>query len=412
VTVDTTLAVCWPARLAYAAALLFSAASTITNFLYGIAKGTDFGTSLIWATVSVAVSIVFALSWPALMLSIESRSWSRVLATLFALLLTGSYSITAALGSASGGRTNAAMAEHAITEQRTKLQTSYDAAKAELDGLKPSRPAAEIEALLMGAQWWKPPKGCTADEAKKRVTCPALEGELARSRQRERLKADLERATADLDKVQPAKVANSDAAALAGYLSAVGLDVSADRVNRLLVLLTVLVMECCGGLALTVGMALSTPKSAASSAETRSTVELSGTEQGQQAAPQRGDVSTVHNHGLDTRSPTGHRAPRRAETSATDTQQFASSRAVVARPDVSALPVDVETDNSPLSVAGVQFLAYLRERGGVLVAGQRAMAGALGWSKSWTNVVLHELAGAGLVKLNTGRSGTVVQLAA
>ena len=50
------------------------------------------------------------------------------------------------------------------------------------------------------------------------------------------------------------KQANSDAAALAGYLTALGLNVQTDTVNRLLVLLAVLVVECGGGLALVVGM--------------------------------------------------------------------------------------------------------------------------------------------------------------
>jgi hypothetical protein len=48
----------WPARLAYAAALIFTAASGTTNLLYGWSKGTDFGSSLVWATVSLGVSIV------------------------------------------------------------------------------------------------------------------------------------------------------------------------------------------------------------------------------------------------------------------------------------------------------------------------------------------------------------------
>jgi len=43
-------------------------------------------------------------------------------------------------------------------------------------------------------------------------------------------------------------VANSDAVALAGYLSGLGVETTADRVNKLLVLLAVLVIECGGGL--------------------------------------------------------------------------------------------------------------------------------------------------------------------
>src|SRR3954454_6194159 len=64
------------------------------------------------------------------------------------------------------------------------------------------------------------------------------------------------RATIDLARTGPSKVANSDAVALATYLQALGLSIDADRVNKLLVLLAALVIECGGGLALTVGMAL------------------------------------------------------------------------------------------------------------------------------------------------------------
>src|SRR6476620_4627004 len=59
-----------------------------------------------------------------------------------------------------------------------------------------------------------------------------------------------------LAKTGSAKVANADAVALATYLQAIGLSIDADRVNKLLALLAVLVIECGGGLALAVGMAL------------------------------------------------------------------------------------------------------------------------------------------------------------
>src|SRR5205823_1690615 len=69
-------------------------------------------------------------------------------------------------------------------------------------------------------------------------------------------KAAIEKATADLAHTGPAKLANSDAVALATYLQGLGLSIDADRVNKLLVLLAVLVVECGGGLALGVGISL------------------------------------------------------------------------------------------------------------------------------------------------------------
>ena len=174
-----------------------------------------------------------------------------------ALLLTGTYSVSAALGSAMGGRANAAIEAQDVTDKRSKAQASYDDATAELATLKPSRPVAEMEALVEAA---KPQcrivvsngyRGETCSQAG-HADCRAGSGEAAC-----RLDQKIEQATADLAKTGPAKVANADALALATYLQALGLTIDADRVNKLLVLLAVLVIECGGGLALAVGMALS-----------------------------------------------------------------------------------------------------------------------------------------------------------
>ena len=67
----------------------------------------------------------------------------------------------------------------------------------------------------------------------------------------------MDKASVELAKIQPAKVANSDAKALARYFAALGADVTPDRLNDLLVLLAVLMIEAGGGLSLAVGMALS-----------------------------------------------------------------------------------------------------------------------------------------------------------
>ena len=52
-------------------------------------------------------------------------------------------------------------------------------------------------------------------------------------------------------------MANSDAKALARHLAAIGLDITADRLNDLLVLLAVLMIEAGGGVSLALGIALS-----------------------------------------------------------------------------------------------------------------------------------------------------------
>ena len=89
---------------------------------------------------------MFALSWPAVIGNIERRNWSRAFIAFLALLLTGSYSVTAALGSAAGGRANATNQEQAKTADRSRAQAAYDDTKTELSKLAPSRPASEVEA--------------------------------------------------------------------------------------------------------------------------------------------------------------------------------------------------------------------------------------------------------------------------
>ena len=73
------------------------------------------------------------------------RRWSAAMVALIALLLAGSYSVTAALGSAAGGRANAAISETAATDARTRAQVAYDAARSELATLKPTRTVGELQ---------------------------------------------------------------------------------------------------------------------------------------------------------------------------------------------------------------------------------------------------------------------------
>ena len=100
--------------------------------------------------MSVGVSIIFALSWPALIISLDRRQWARAVLVLIALLVSGMYSVSAAVGSAMGGRANAAIEEKHTKDKRTKAQAGYDAATAELATLKPARPVGELLAMREG----------------------------------------------------------------------------------------------------------------------------------------------------------------------------------------------------------------------------------------------------------------------
>jgi hypothetical protein len=258
----------------------------------------------VWAAVSAGVAIVFALSWPATIKALDARRYGAALISIVAMLLSGAYSVTAALGSAAGSRANAAATETALTDARAKTQAAYDRAQAELDTLTAARPTGGIQALLDATkaelarlapsrsvaelealERRNPGRDCGAENGTGRWICQRsgpYASELARARQRERLsaklaglvedvgradqsladrraaaRAALDRAAAELASIQPARVANSDAKALTRYLGALGVEVSPDRLNDLLILLAVVMIEAGGGLSLAIGMALS-----------------------------------------------------------------------------------------------------------------------------------------------------------
>jgi hypothetical protein len=418
----------WPQVLAYAAAALCAGASASTNLLYGLAKGTDLGTSLVWGAVSVATSIIFLLAWPALIRSLNDRQWSQAGVMAIALLLSGSYSITAALGSASGGRTNAAAQEQTVTDQRAKAQAAWESAKRELDALaavKPgaelqsliqsardelsrlpaTRPVAEIEARLQAIAQSDPRRyGCVAINGSLRVSCPKLDAERARAEQRERLASDIakwtaeigttgqrhaeaqaraqaamDKAAAELANTAPAKTANSDAKALSRYLAALGIDIGPDRLGDLLTLLAVAMIEAGGGLALTIGMGLSAspvheaPDRVAGPAADRTMM-----------APDRGASST-------TGSLTRTVAKLGAEGASTGPNR---------KPRVGTSALD-------------RMVELLADHGGEMVRDQRSLAAMLNCSKTQVGRALAQLAASGRVRVLADRSGTrVTQLAA
>jgi DNA-binding transcriptional regulator YiaG len=183
----------WPSRAAYAASAVFLAASGSINVTYGWAKGETFASSLTWAAVSAGVAVVFALAWPAL---IRARSWSEIGVALAALTLAGSYSITAALGSAAGSRYNAATTEQSTTDARKRAQIAYNLAQAEIEKLEPSRSVAELLPLVEAA---KPQCRIRVDSTGRQTVCAKPSGllaELGRAHRRAELQDAVDKASA------------------------------------------------------------------------------------------------------------------------------------------------------------------------------------------------------------------------
>jgi hypothetical protein len=364
--IATTTASPWPVRCAYISATIFIAASGATNIVYGWSKGDSLATSFVWACVAGAVAIVLALSIPALLRSVETRRWFAAVMACLALLLSGTYSVTAALGSVAGGRQNATTTEAATADARKRLQGAYDAAKAELDALKPSRAVGELEALVAGA---KPICREIQDFRSRRTECSpptALVAELGRAKRRVELESKIERVSSELASIQPARIANSDAKALARYLGALGFEVSPDRLNDLLVLLSVVMIEVGGSLALAVGMAL----------------EASG----------RPVPATTGKQP----SPAGRSEPDAANIVPVVTAISAATVPPTSAPMAALAESDIE--------------AFLRAAGGA-AEGFRRLAGKLGRPRSTVADDCHRLAAAGRLVLGRGRRGMTIALA-
>lgn len=379
-----------------------------------------------WAAVAGAVAIVFALAWPALIRSVDARRYSTALIALAAMLLSGAYSVTAALGSAAGGRANAAATETAMADARAKAQAAYDRAKAELDTLSAAKPVPEIQALLDAtkAELAKLPAGrsvaelealdrrnpgrdCGAENGTGRWICQRpgpYAGELARARQRERLTAKLsglvedagradqrlaeqrtaartvlDRASAELGSIQPVRVANSDAKALTRYIAALGVEVSPDRLNDLLILLAVAMIEAGGGLSLAIGMTLS----GRSGGTTAASPDTPATEVGHGRTVQPAIPDTAAEPARARRPPAPAVAPSQP-----------------LQPSVTAVR-QVSTD----------IIACLHASGGT-VRGVRALAVRLGRPRSTVSDDLHRLAAAGYVTLTRGPKGMQLALVA
>lgn len=369
--VSTEPAASWQSKVAYAAAALFTLTSASTNALYGWQKGADGPSALIWLTVSVAASIVFALSVPALLQSIAARKIAQSLLVCVGLATCGTYSVVAALGSASGGRQDAAHAESTLHSARKRAQAAYDKATADLEAIKPARSVAEVEALIAGA---KPVCRILVGHGYRNTVCtppPALTAELGRAKRRAELEQKIEAARLEL--AAPAtRQANSDAVAISAYLSALGWTVEADTLNRLLALLAVLVIELGGGASLAIGMALS-DRGVRAGAEQVAGGSLSGT------------LSTP---------PAKQPLPSQRENGA-----FAGVSGLAG-----TLP------SPPGSGARERLLSMLHDGQGTVRGCQAEIGRALGVSRARVRQLLGDLTMAGVIRVRTSATGTVVSL--
>ena len=262
---------------------------------------------------------------------------------------------------------DASTTETAVTDTRKRAQDAYDAAKAELATLKPTRPAAELMAMREGWRRAYPNQPWV------------LEPELARAKRRAEVEQKIERVAGELTSTSPARQANSDARTLARYLQAFGLNTTPEHLNDLLVLLAVLMIEAGGGLSLALGMALSAP------ALGERPTDVGKASNDRNDAPQL----PMDAPGAASRTP----APQGASASKISVPNPApgTQSGSVARPRVSVLDL-------------------LRENGGQIHTTTRRLGAQLGRPAATVHTELRRLAGAGLIALDFDSRGTRIAL--
>jgi hypothetical protein len=354
-------------------------ASAATNATYGWYKTEQLPYQIIWASVSIAASGILAIGPTTLLKALRQRMVAGSVVALMAIAICGAYSFTAAIGASAGQRITAEVTQTDVDGTRTRLQTAYKTAKDELGSLPPSAATvAELDAKIAALKLTPGANGCAVIDGPvtKRV-CPevaSLEIERAREARREQLQTTMADATRELKKLGPPKVANTDAAAISGYLAVAGITVSTEALNRWLALLAVALVEFGGGLAFALAsILLREPVTAPTIASEAPSNQ-----------PKTKAVDTDDE-------------PEKIE--ARPTLKLVSNRKVQRKPSAHANFSE-------------RMLTLVKDSGGQMYAGHRPLAKVLGCSSAHVANVLRDLSDAGHVTVQATKTGTVIRLAA
>ena len=380
--------------LALASAACLVIASAGFGSVYAWSTGSQHGVVL--GALSVLMAVSLEASKPlALAGSLGAFSSLKLIRGLALILLAAVailYSLTSELTLMAGVRGDvvagreATLQEHRNAEaeaQRARMR--YETAKADLATLTTTRPAAELQSAIDQLLTTPGTDGCTEINGKvTRTICPqvaALRTELAKARRR----AELQAIIADPLPVFPVSheigAADPGATALSVYLAALGIRMDSAILSEWLALIPVVALEIGSATAALLAGAYASPRLVPAGETVRLRPAFDAT--------------------LDT--PT--------EQPAAPSPQVSSR----ARPKPRRKGGDDDTGHPGTGATGhrvmpANVVELLRERGGKLEAGQRAIGKLLGVSKSRVNQVLHELAEAGALILDTSRSGTRLAL--
>lgn len=319
------------------------------------------------------------------------RSWSPFRAVAMAALavVAVAYSLTAELSLMASIRADYASQRTLAGDAANAARSRYDDARAELAALPAARPAGTIAAKIDALRTTPGLVSCDDTTAKgygpiTRRVCAEIatlraEGETAA--QRERLRQAMADAERDMATTPPTTTADPAAAALATYLAALGITVAVASLSDWLALMPVLALEVGSTFAIVL-VNSNTPR-------------RFGTRGGTDAT----------NHGTQMRNEPS-RDRRGAVPGVSEGVSEGSSKEPLESETVGATDVP---RNAPLTAAVV---AHLRDAGGSLRTGQRALAKALGASTTELHRTIHGLAAAGVIALNAAPTGTELRLVA
>lgn len=174
-------------------------------------------------------------------------SLGNFIASLLVASVAIAYSLASELSLVAMSRGDLTASREQVADARRDDQERRTRAKAELTSLLPSRPVAELEALLKASS----KERCAIENGTGRWVCPSkagIQAELGRAKRRQ----ELERILAEPIGENLGTVANADpgALALSTYLAALGITVSVGAVGQWLLLIPVLALELGSALAL------------------------------------------------------------------------------------------------------------------------------------------------------------------
>jgi hypothetical protein len=368
-------------RILLTGALLLVGASAALGSYFGYVIGSQqhMLLGLVFAGAALGGEIVKPYAVSEVVHALSRFNVVRAVACLALAAVCVVYSITAELSLAAGTRGDLAASRQAVADAARDARADRQRAEAELASLPPSRPVAELQADVDGLLLTPGAKGCTKiDGAVQERICPkvaTLKAEKARSERRAQLEAAIASTARPAAELPAVRDADPLAGAVAVYAAALGWRLDTQTLLPWLALIPVAFLELGSALAVVV-VRSATVEGCSSATQTLDT----GTGQPESPAAPAPQVSS-------------RAKPKRRRKGGDDDTGHPGTGAAGHR----VMPANV--------------VELLRERGGKLEAGQRAIGKLLGVSKSRVNQVLHELAEAGALVLDTSRSGTRLALA-